>query len=194
MLKRLPILPTILVALAVATMIALGFWQLGRGARKDALLARYHQAANLPELGAWPQSSQAVDDALYRRAEVVCDEVLDRRSTAGRNALGQSGWAQVARCSLDGGGMADVVLGWARAPQPAAWTGGRVTGVVGPGGKEGARLVADPPLAGLAANARPDPSDVPNNHLAYAVQWFFFAATALLIYFLAVRKRLREAG
>jgi surfeit locus 1 family protein len=37
------------------------------------------------------------------------------------------------------------------------------------------RLVADPPLAGLAANAAPDPSDIPNNHLAYAVQWFLFA-------------------
>jgi cytochrome oxidase assembly protein ShyY1 len=59
-------------------------------------------------------------------------------------------------------------------------------GVVAPG----PRLVADPPLAGLAANARPDPSDIPNNHLSYAVQWFLFAVTALVIYLLALRKRL----
>ena len=81
---------------------------------------------------------------------------------------------------------ADVILGWSRDPKAPAWRGGEVMGVIAPG----PRLVADPPLAGLAANARPDPSDIPNNHLSYAVQWFLFAATALVIYVLAVRKRL----
>ena len=61
-------------------------------------------------------------------------------------------------------------------------------------GAVGARLVADPPVAGLGANARPDPSDIPNNHLAYAVQWFLFAFTALVIYALALRKRLAAAA
>jgi cytochrome oxidase assembly protein ShyY1 len=67
-----------------------------------------------------------------------------------------------------------------------------VTGTIAPG----PRLVADPPLAGLEANARPDPSDLPNNHLSYAVQWFLFAFVALVIYALAVRKRLagQDAG
>ena len=50
--------------------------------------------------------------------------------------------------------------------------------------------VADPPLAGLEANGVPDPSEIPNNHFAYAIQWFLFALTALVIYGLAVRKRL----
>ena len=53
----------------------------------------------------------------------------------------------------------------------------------------GVRLVADPPLAGLAANAAPDPRELPDNHLAYAFQWFFFAMTALVIYFLALRRK-----
>ena len=39
-------------------------------------------------------------------------------------------------------------------------------------------LVADTPPAGLAANGTPDLGAVPNNHLAYAGQWFFFAAVA----------------
>jgi surfeit locus 1 family protein len=43
----------------------------------------------------------------------------------------------------------------------------------------------------LQANAAPDPRDVPNNHLSYAVQWFLFATTAIVIYGLALRKRLR---
>ena len=49
--------------------------------------------------------------------------------------------------------------------------------------------MATPPLAGLEANAIPDPSEIPNNHFAYAIQWFLFAATALVIYTLALMKR-----
>ena len=52
-------------------------------------------------------------------------------------------------------------------------------------------MIADPPLAGLEANARPDPASIPNNHLSYAIQWFLFALTALVIYAIALRKRLR---
>jgi hypothetical protein len=79
-----------------------------------------------------------------------------------------------------------VVLGWSRLPMAAGgWSGGEVRGVIAPG----PRLVASPPLAGLEANAMPDPADIPNNHFAYAVQWFVFAATALVIYGLALRKR-----
>ncbi len=33
---------------------------------------------------------------------------------------------------------------------------------------------------------------MPNNHLSYAVQWFSFAATALIIYALALRRRRRD--
>ena len=84
------------------------------------------------------------------------------------------------------GGRAEVVLGWSRDPRGPDWRGGEVMGVIAPG----PRLVADPPLAGLEANRVPDPSEIPNNHFAYAIQWFLFAATALVIYALAVRKRL----
>ena len=45
MTRKLPIIPTILVALAVATMIGLGFWQLERRQEKEALLASYAAAA-----------------------------------------------------------------------------------------------------------------------------------------------------
>ena len=65
------------------------------------------------------------------------------------------------------------------------WQGGSVEGIVAPG----PRLVAGRPAAGLAPLAPPDPADIPNNHLAYAGQWFFFALTALVIYLLALRRR-----
>jgi surfeit locus 1 family protein len=80
-----------------------------------------------------------------------------------------------------------VDLGFSRDLAAPAWTGGEVTGVIAPG----PRLVADPPLAGLEAMTRPDPGELPNNHLAYAGQWFFFALTALVIYVLALRRRRR---
>ncbi len=53
------------------------------------------------------------------------------------------------------------------------------------------QLVTNPPVVGLGGNAAPDPRSIPNNHLSYAVQWFLFALTAMVIYTLAVRKRLR---
>ena len=49
----------------------------------------------------------------------------------------------------------------------------------------------DEAIHALSANARPDPNDIANNHLAYAVQWFFFAFVALVIYAIALRKRWR---
>jgi surfeit locus 1 family protein len=107
---------------------------------------------------------------------------------AGRNASAQSGWAQVAACTTPEGGKARVVLGWSSRPDPVRWSGGQVTGTMLPRDNE-VVVVADPPLAGLAPNAKPDPRDLPNNHLSYAVQWFAFAAIALVIYALALRKR-----
>jgi cytochrome oxidase assembly protein ShyY1 len=50
-------------------------------------------------------------------------------------------------------------------------------------------LIARAAPPGLKASAPPSGDDVPNNHLAYAVQWFFFALAAAVIYVLAVRRR-----
>ena len=43
----------------------------------------------------------------------------------------------------------------------------------------------------LEPTARPELSSVPNNHLAYAVQWFLFATVAAIIYVLALRLQQR---
>jgi surfeit locus 1 family protein len=40
MIRRIPIVPTLVVLAAVATMIGLGVWQLQRRAWKEALIAR----------------------------------------------------------------------------------------------------------------------------------------------------------
>lgn len=186
--RRLPIVPTVIVLIAVGVMIRLGVWQLDRLNEKEAMLVRYTAAqaagANLP----FPRTPEATESALYHHSSLDCLSATNPTSRSGRNANGDAGIAQVVSCKVADGGSVEVVLGVAQSPAPVAWSGGKVTGWIAPGPK----LIADPPQAGLTANARPDPNDIPNNHLAYAVQWFFFAAVALIIYAIALRKRWRE--
>ena len=111
--------------------------------------------------------------------------MLSIRSGAGTSARGEKGWQHTARCAIDGGGEAEVALGWSFTPQPPEWAGGEVGGIIGPRGV----LFASQVVPGLRPLAPPDPKDLPNNHLAYAGQWFFFALTALVIYLLALRRR-----
>jgi len=186
--RRLPLIPTLIVTAAVATMIALGIWQLGRGREKAALLARYASVETLSSAVPWPATAQEREAALYRHSAFECLEVLAMRETAGRSEERQPGWAHVARCRLPRGVEAEVALGWSREPSPPLWQGGEVTGFVAPAG-DGVRLVAAPAQAGLTQLAAPNPRDLPNNHLSYAVQWFFFAATAVVVYILALRRK-----
>lgn len=189
MTRKVPIIPTALVVIAVAIMIALGFWQLGRMEEKEALLARYAAADSTAGQVAWPRDEAAAEALLYRRSQVDCIEVSLIDEVAGTAASGEKGWAHRAHCTTSAGdGEVLVDIGWSRAPDAVAWAGGPVEGVIAPG----PRLVADPPVAGLEPLARPDPNDLPNNHLSYAVQWFLFALTALVIYGLALRRRWRD--
>lgn len=190
MLRRLPILPTIVVLIAVGVMIRLGFWQIDRLHQKEALLAHYAAATAMSADVPFPLRQKTAEPVLYRHSRVDCRTVTGVTTKAGQNRRGESGMAHYATCILADGAKVTVVLGWSRDPTPAEWRGGEVMGTVAPG----PRLVADPPLAGLQPNARPDPSDLPNNHLSYAVQWFLFALVALVIYALAVRKRLADPG
>jgi len=186
MIRAVPRLATLVVLGAVAVMIALGVWQLERRGEKADMLARYAAAASDPGIVAWPADEAKARALLYRRARLDCSEVKEISAIAGQSINGQSGLAITAQCVAQGGTAVLVALGWSQQPVIPEWTGGAVTGVIAPG----PRLVADPPVAGLEANALPDPADIPDNHLAYAVQWFFFAVTALAIYAIALRKRL----
>lgn len=190
--RRVPLLPTLVVTAAVVAMIALGVWQLQRLKWKEGLLRRYHQAQAMNAHVPWPRDKAALQAALFRHSGLTCERVLGMRATAASNARGESGMAWIADCALAGGGQAEVALGWARPPQEHTWTGGPVSGPIGPGGKYGGILYAAQTPADLSPLAPPDPSSVPNNHLSYAIQWFFFAATALVIYILALMKRWRE--
>ena len=193
MIRRVPLLPTLIVLIAVGIMIRLGFWQIDRMHQKEALLARYAAAESYSADIAPSQLAGDRDAVLYRHTAFNCGQVGARSAIAGLSAKGESGIAHTVQCqaATDGASLpVTVTLGWSSNPAPPRWDGGEVAGIVAPMGKTGVRVVADPPLAGLEANARPDPKDLPNNHWSYAIQWFLFAATALVIYGLALRKRL----
>ncbi|GAA4644235.1 hypothetical protein GCM10023115_21950 [Pontixanthobacter gangjinensis] len=187
--RDIPVVSTIVVLAAIITMIWLGFWQLGRADEKEAMLASYAAVEVGAEAVPYPSDGDAMEASLYRVTNVRCAEVLSMRATAGTNTVGAKGWAHIANCQLEQGADADIALGWSRDPESPEWGGGVVSGVLGPGGK----IVADPPLADLGPLATPDPADLPNNHLAYAVQWFLFALTALVIYIIALRVRAKRS-
>jgi cytochrome oxidase assembly protein ShyY1 len=203
--KRIPVLPTILVVLACAAMIGLGIWQLQRLHWKEGLLVRY--AANVHEPPIALPRFVTGDDLLFRRASAFCLQPVGWSSEAGRDADGHMGWRTIAQCrtGAEGPGFS-VQLGVAHQPaQHPDWKGGPVSGFIttapnhapliaamlGKSGAEPLMLVADTPPPGLTRNPGPDLSAIPNNHLAYAVQWFLFAGIAAVIYALALRKRLR---
>jgi cytochrome oxidase assembly protein ShyY1 len=194
MIRKLPLIPTIIVGLAVAAMIALGFWQLRRAGEKEALLARYRAAQNLPPIS-YPTSPVHEDQLpLFRHATGLCLKPVAKRSRAGRNRAGEVGYVHIVDCTTgaEGPGLS-VEVGWSRNPNEAVnWRGGPVSGVIAPDSKTRMRLVAATSPPGLAPSAPPSIELIPNNHRSYAVQWFLFALIALTIYVLALRKRLKD--
>jgi surfeit locus 1 family protein len=200
--KRFPIVSTVIAGVAVATMIALGIWQLGRADEKAALLTQYAGASAKPEM-TFP--AIATDSALwFRRASGLCLEPVSVTVEPGRSTKGVGGWRYIAQCRTGAEGPGMVVdIGWSKdfGAKPE-WKGGPVTGTIAPQpdhrsviaksmgtSAPGLMLVANTPAAGLSPSAPPSLEDVPNNHTAYAVQWFLFAGIAALIFALALRRR-----
>ncbi len=189
--RKPPLIPTMLVVLAMAAMVGLGIWQVQRAQWKSDLKARYARAAELPPIAfpTLPPSNDALP--LYRHATGNCLKVVGRRATAGQNRAGTSGFVHIVDCATgaEGPGMS-VELGWSANPNAQyRFDGGLVSGVIAPDRVSRMRLVAATPPAGLDASAPPSLAAIPDNHLFYAIQWFFFAALAGLIYWLALRRK-----
>jgi surfeit locus 1 family protein len=199
--RRQPIIPTIIVALAVATMIGLGIWQLQRAAWKDALLADYSRAMAMPAVDLDPllASGRPLPELSFRRALVTCDaRDAAVEAQAGRNAADVTGQVYYVACRPGASGVAGrlrINAGWADRPDAARrlTLSGTVAGRLGAVGAGGPiTLVSATPAPPLAtASAPPDLATIPNNHVFYAMQWFAFAFAAAVIYLLALRKRNR---
>ena len=201
--KRLPILATLIVAAAIAVMIGLGVWQLQRAGWKERMLAELATAPSRLAVDLDPllaRGGEAPGDLAFRRALVSCtarDAAPVLR--AARSLDGTSGFGVFIPCRAEGQGWArriEVNAGWTlqadyRTPITLAGITAGTIGTVEPDGP--IILTAATPAPGLTASAAPAIAEIPNNHLMYAVQWFFFAATAGLIYLFALRRRRRSA-
>jgi hypothetical protein len=194
--KRVPVIATLVVAAAVATMIALGFWQLSRARWKEGLVQQYAAAQKLPPI-AFPTAPSKGPLPLFRWATGFCLKPVGQRAIAGENRQGEPGYAHIVQCSTgaEGPGMA-VDIGWSKDPNARwTWPGGPVTGVIVADRLQRIRLVAASSPPGLQPSAPPSVDSAvqvtPAGHRFYAIQWFAFAAIALLIFILAVRKRQR---
>lgn len=203
---RFPLIPTIVVALAVALMIALGVWQLERRGEKLAALQFYAQNLNKPRM-AFPRLPVG-DENLFRRADAFCLEVVGWQSQGGRSARGTNGFRHIAQCRTGAEGPVLLIdMGVATNPSfKPVWKGGQVTGTIthAPDHRpmlagmfdtepKHLMLISESAAPGLEPTSKPDLSSVPNNHLSYAVQWFLFALVASVIYVLALRWRQKPA-
>src|SRR5690242_4152143 len=103
MTRRLPIIPTLLVAAAVAVMIGLGVWQLRRAGEKEQLIQRYGAAEKMPPIS-WPTGPLRADQLpLFRHATAACLRPLGKRATVGENQVGEPGFAQIVDCATANG-------------------------------------------------------------------------------------------
>lgn len=200
--KRLPLIPTLLVACAVAVMIALGIWQLQRAQWKDQLVADYAAAAAMPALDLDPllgRDPAALPPLAFRRALISCNAVdVAPDMRGGRSADGRGGYAFLVPCRPGANGLAGRILvnvGWAPLPEHGRRLSleGIVAGRLGADRGSGPIILTSANAAsGLAPAAAPRIDEIPRNHRFYAVQWFAFALIAALIYLLALRARRRR--
>lgn len=202
--RRFPIFATLVVILAVGTMIGLGVWQIHRAQWKEALLATYRAAQGAPLLDGIPAAAE-IDRIAFRRSRLACTIATAATPLGGSSRTGERGFRNIAGCRLPDHRMIMVDLGWnsAMATPTLPMPGQRIEGI--------GRLIPDEVLArrvigtddgvvpllfvtehaapGLLPSQPPAITDIPNNHRSYAVQWFLFAGVALVIFVIAALQR-----
>jgi surfeit locus 1 family protein len=205
--RRIPAFATVLVGLAMAAMIALGLWQLRRADEKKAVLAQYAQAATRPTMAFPTGFVKDRSDVLFRTASALCLNPTAPIVEGGLGPSARAGWRHIVRCGtgVEGPGLL-IDIGWTPSfDAKSSWQGGAISGVIAEMPQHHSLLarvtgkvpppelvlIAAIPAPGFEASAPPSIDEVPNNHLAYAVQWFIFAGLAGLIYALSIRNRMK---
>jgi surfeit locus 1 family protein len=207
--SKFPIFSTLVVVFGVGIMIALGIWQLDRKQEKEAQLAQLAANRTMPAI-AYPLLGPLDEALLFRKSSVTCLSVENWSVEAGKASDGKTGFRYIANCSTGAEGPgARVAIGVGAMPDlKPTWTGGTVAGwIVMEGGESSliekltgqsapatAMLIVDTGQGGLKNPAVPSVDSVPNNHLAYAVQWFLFAAIAAIIFGILLRRRRKVAA
>lgn len=202
--RRIPILPTLITAIGVLILCGLGRWQLERRDWKRDLIARLETAGQLPPVSPaeFRQAMQGSLSVQYRRAEISCHagEKRPYDLRPGSSASGTSGFFVVVSCRPNDRPPDIVaVAGWTRradARDMVLVLDHELAGVVieQPYGDEPGRprfmLIPDTAIPPLARPRQPRPDDLPDNHLAYAGQWFGLAVALAFIYGLWLRRRM----
>ena len=98
MTRNIPIIPTIIVAAAIAVMIALGFWQLGRMDEKEALIAQAERSLKMSSEVEYPRDEAGIEAAMYRRTTILCASASAARQLPGPVPAVKRAWRSA--CSV----------------------------------------------------------------------------------------------
>ena len=205
--KRVPVWPTLIVLIMLATLVGLGVWQLQRRAWKADLIAQLEAAPSAPllEPGDFLAAMQGRKSIQYRRAELPCSPgtVLPYDLKGGSSASGTSGYLVLVSCRPNRKAPDIVVAaGWTWRPDAVrvpitvdtVFTGLIIENPYGDAaGRPRFMLIPDTAVPPLQPSRLPTPQDLPDNHLSYAGQWFGLALALATIYGLWLRKRLNLA-
>ena len=201
--RRVPVLPTIVVLAMFATLVGLGVWQLQRREWKHELIRQLEAAPKLPllEAGDFLAAMQGTQSIQYRRAELPCSPgtVLPYDLRGGSSVAGDSGYLVLVSCRPNRKPPDIVaVAGWTQRPDAVSVpvtvdTVFRGLIIENPYGTAPDRprfmLIPDTAIPPLLVSQMPDPGSLPDNHLSYAGQWFGLAAALLGIYGVWLRRR-----
>ncbi len=208
--KRVPVFATLIVAAAVAAMVALGIWQLQRAEEKEKYISVLEHNSALSAID-YPTRDAFDETQLFRESHLECLGVENWRTQAGKSATGKTGYKYIAECKVadsEKTALVNVGVVYGSPDKSPEWSGGPVRGVIflepdprsllekmfSPSKKPGAMLVSSQKIGALELPQPPSLDNIPNNHMAYAWQWFFFAFIAALIYVLALVKRSKESS
>lgn len=208
LMKRLPLIPTLMTAVALAILISLGVWQLQRAVWKRDLIATLNAAASLPPVSPAEFRSAMMGDisVQYRRADLPCTPGtgLPYDIKGGASAKGDSGFLVLVSCRPNNRPPDIVaVAGWSRRAdagrQPVTVdTVFRGIVIERPYGDAPGRprfmLIPDTAVPPLVPSRLPTPGDLPDNHLSYAGQWFGLAGVLAVIYAIWMRRRWRDTA
>jgi surfeit locus 1 family protein len=205
--RRIPIVPTLVVLALFATLVGLGVWQLQRREWKHDLIRQLEAAPKLPRLepGDFLAAMQGIQSLQYRRAELPCSPgtVLPYDLRGGSNVRGDSGYLVLVSCRPNRKPPDIVVVaGWTQRPDAVGvpisvdtvFKGLIIERPYGTApGRPRFMLIPDTAVPPLQVSQMPDPGGLPDNHLSYAGQWFGLAAALLGIYGVWLRRRWQAA-
>jgi surfeit locus 1 family protein len=207
-------IPIVLAVIVAAVCIRLGLWQLDRLGQRKARNAAIEAGFRAPPMTADSAAGSGTGTGRFQRVRASGRWNYERETVViGRTRSGSPGVHIVTPMTLDGGLEILVNRGWVYSPDArsvdlTAWREGERGDVVGyvdelPPSVRGERpatyvvALADSSLAAGGAAERPVRLSAPpfgdqGPHLNYAVQWFSFAAIALIGTPLVVRRQRRR--